>query len=129
MNAVIPRVSIMPTVLRRFYCLCDRHEETVATLRARLLYQSRKRGMLENDLLLSHFAAESLNDFNEEQLRKYDKLINRTTTNEWDLYHWCIGKLEPPEEVKNCEIFKKLASHAKNVKKQQRFQMPPLSSL
>lgn len=38
----------------------------------RLVYQSRKRGMLENGLLLSTFAAKYLNKFDEKQLDEYD---------------------------------------------------------
>lgn len=39
----------------------------------RLLYQSRKRGMLENDLLLSTFAAKYLETFTEQQIEQYDR--------------------------------------------------------
>jgi len=46
----------------------------------RLLYQSRKRGMLENYLLLSTFAAKYLNGMEKNNL-KYDQLINGPTNN------------------------------------------------
>ena len=46
-------------------------QETVETLRARLTYQSRKRGTLECDLLLSTFASENLNTMSEAELREY----------------------------------------------------------
>lgn len=39
----------------------------------RLLYQSRKRGMLENDLLLSTFAAVYLEKFTDRQIEQYDR--------------------------------------------------------
>lgn len=39
----------------------------------RLLYQSRKRGMLENDLILSTFAHKYLNKLNEKQIDEYDR--------------------------------------------------------
>lgn len=47
--------------------------ETIETQRSRLLYQSRKRGMLENDLILSTFAAAQLNKMTKQQLDAYDK--------------------------------------------------------
>lgn len=39
----------------------------------RLIYQSRKRGMLENGLLLSTFAAKFLGQMSDKQLQEYDK--------------------------------------------------------
>lgn len=50
-----------------------RENESIDVQKARLLYQSRKRGMLENDLLLSTFAGKYLNNFTREQTRDYDK--------------------------------------------------------
>ena len=41
--------------------------------RARLMYQSRKRGMLENGLLLGSFASKHLATFDDEQLALYDR--------------------------------------------------------
>ena len=43
-------------------------------MRARLVYQSRKRGTLESDLLLSTFARERLGGMSEEELREFDKV-------------------------------------------------------
>lgn len=100
--------------------------ESTEKLRARLIYQSRNRGILENDLLLSTFAKENLNKFTETQLREYDALINNSTTNEWDIYYWCTGKMEAPGHVKNNSIFRLLVEHTKNAKREQRFHMPPL---
>ncbi|KAJ7906278.1 hypothetical protein B0H13DRAFT_2233605 [Mycena leptocephala] len=51
-----------------------RPNESVSTLRARLVYQSRKRGTLESDLILSTFAREHLGGMSEAELREYDKL-------------------------------------------------------
>lgn len=48
--------------------------ESVEKMRARLVYQSRKRGTLESDLLLSTFARERLGDMSEEELREFDKV-------------------------------------------------------
>ena len=51
-----------------------RPNETVEKMRARLLYQARKRGTLESDLLLSTFAKERLDSMSEEELKEFDKV-------------------------------------------------------
>jgi hypothetical protein len=51
----------------------SRPNETIDTLRARLLYQTRKRGTLESDLLLSTFGSEWLAKMTEAELREFDK--------------------------------------------------------
>jgi succinate dehydrogenase assembly factor 2 len=51
-----------------------RPNEAIETMRARLMYQSRKRGTLESDLLLSTFARDVLAGMEEEELREYDKV-------------------------------------------------------
>jgi len=51
-----------------------RQNEPVEQLRARLVYQSRKRGTLESDLLLSTFARDNLATMNEAELKEYDKV-------------------------------------------------------
>lgn len=48
--------------------------ELVETMRARLVYQSRKRGTLESDLLLSTFAKEQLPLMGEAELKEFDKV-------------------------------------------------------
>jgi len=59
--------------------------EDTATMRARLLYQSRKRGTLESDLLLSTFASENLSKMTKAQLEQYDLFMDE---NDWDIYYW-----------------------------------------
>lgn len=76
------------------------------------MYQSRKRGMLENDLLLSTFAKKYLDSLNEEQTMMYDRLIN-TVSNDWDLFYWMVEKQPTPKEYDN-EIMDMLKKHAKN---------------
>ncbi|XP_042711606.1 succinate dehydrogenase assembly factor 2, mitochondrial-like [Chrysemys picta bellii] len=61
------------------------------------LFESRKRGMLENCLLLSLFAKENLNSMIERQLNLYDCLINEPS-NDWDIYYWAT-KAKPTPEV------------------------------
>jgi Flavinator of succinate dehydrogenase len=51
-----------------------RHNESIDTLRARLVYQTRKRGTLESDLILSTFAQERLGTLTEQELREFDKV-------------------------------------------------------
>lgn len=51
-----------------------RPNESVDTLRARLLYQTRKRGTLESDLLLSTFGNEWLSKMDEDELKEFDKV-------------------------------------------------------
>jgi succinate dehydrogenase assembly factor 2 len=48
--------------------------ETIDALRARLVYQSRKRGTLESDLLLSTFAKDELKTMNEAELKEFDRV-------------------------------------------------------
>ena len=47
-------------------------------MRARLVYQSRKRGTLESDLLLSTFAKEQLPKMSEAELHEFDKVRSVT---------------------------------------------------
>ena len=53
--------------------------ESIETARARLVYQSRKRGTLENDLLLSTFAQEHLGTMDAEELSEFDKVTSSSS--------------------------------------------------
>jgi succinate dehydrogenase assembly factor 2 len=53
----------------------DRAYETPEVTRARLLYQSRKRGILETDLLLSTFAHKHLSTMSQSEMHEYDKVL------------------------------------------------------
>ncbi|KAF2435657.1 TPR repeat protein-like protein [Tothia fuscella] len=66
--------------------------EDVNTTRARLLYQSRKRGTLESDLLLSTFADANLTTMTEKQLDQYDRFLDE---NDWDIYYWATQEPTP----------------------------------
>ncbi|KAI8946950.1 DUF339-domain-containing protein [Xylaria longipes] len=59
--------------------------EDEKTMRARLVYQSRKRGILETDLLLSTFADQYLPTMSQEQMTEYDLFLDE---NDWDIYYW-----------------------------------------
>lgn len=56
----------------------DRTGEDVDTLRARLVYQTRKRGTLETDLILSTFAKEYLPTMGEDEMKLFDKVRRAT---------------------------------------------------
>uniref|UniRef100_A0A2K5D4Y0 Succinate dehydrogenase complex assembly factor 2 n=1 Tax=Aotus nancymaae TaxID=37293 RepID=A0A2K5D4Y0_AOTNA len=73
----------------------ERSDESIETKRARLLYESRKRGMLENCILLSLFAKEHLQHMTEKQLNLYDRLINEPS-NDWDIYYWATALSNSP---------------------------------
>jgi len=64
--------------------------------RAKLIFitdQSRKRGILESDLLLSTFADVYLGKMSPEQLQEYDRFLDE---NDWDIYYWATQ--DPPAE-------------------------------
>lgn len=54
--------------------------------------QSRKRGTLESDLLLSTFADANLGSMTLEQLRQYDLFLDE---NDWDIYYWTTQEPTP----------------------------------
>jgi len=99
-----------------------RQNESVDTLRARLLYQTRKRGTLESDLLLSTFGNDWLAKMTESELKEFDKLLDEP---DWDLYYWATLKRDPPTRWANSPILEKLRVHARNEGKQVR-RMPDL---
>ncbi|KAK2065456.1 DUF339-domain-containing protein [Colletotrichum caudatum] len=66
--------------------------EDERTMRARLLYQSRKRGTLESDLLMSTFANEHLPHMTKAQMQQYDLFLDE---NDWDIYYWATQEEVP----------------------------------
>jgi hypothetical protein len=54
--------------------------------------QSRKRGTLESDLLLSTFADQNLADMTPKQLQQYDLFLDE---NDWDIYYWATQEPTP----------------------------------
>lgn len=77
--------------------------EDEATMRARLLYQSRKRGMREGELLLSTFAATQLPRMSVEQMQIYDRFLDE---NDWDIYYWATQvETGPGASGKDSELF------------------------
>lgn len=52
----------------------DRTGESLDTIRARLVYQTRKRGTLETDLILATFARDFLGEMDIDEMREFDKV-------------------------------------------------------
>lgn len=106
---VILRVKVAPI---------KRVNETLDNKKARLVYQSRKRGILETDLLLSRFAAKYLKDMTPEELEEYDSLLNEL---DWDIYYWATKNFETtplPDKWKNSKILEKLQKFSENKDKE-----------
>ncbi|AAS52881.1 AER200Cp [Eremothecium gossypii ATCC 10895] len=114
---VILRVKVAPI---------KRNNETLEQQRARLVYQSRKRGILETDLLLSGFAAKYLKHMTAEELNEYDELLNEL---DWDIYYWATKNSDAsplPEKWQHSKILRKLQAYSEN-KDKQILKMPDLS--
>ncbi|CAO0790609.1 unnamed protein product [Mucor circinelloides] len=88
-----------------------RPNEETENKRRRLTYQSRKRGILETDLLLSTFAKVWLPQFSREQLEEYDKLLDEP---DWDIFYWSTNKKPVPQKWQNSKVLEMITQHAKN---------------
>ncbi|EMG49683.1 hypothetical protein SBY92_004463 [Candida maltosa Xu316] len=91
--------------------------ESIDVKRARLLYQSRKRGILESDLLLSRYADKRLNNMTMEELDEYDKLLDEA---DWDIYYWATKNYSVtplPDKWKDSKILKEIQKIAENEEK------------
>ncbi|CAI2180179.1 227_t:CDS:1 [Funneliformis geosporum] len=89
----------------------SRPNESLEQKRSRLLYQSRKRGILETDLLLSTFANKYLKGFTEGELKEYDELLD---VPDWDIYYFSTNKKPIPSKWENNSVFNKFKQHVKN---------------
>lgn len=69
------------------------------------MYQSQKRGIVENNLLLTKFAEIHLNSLDDTELNDYEALLNE---NDWDIYYWLVGKSPIPPEYEQTTIMKRL---------------------
>uniref|UniRef100_A0A6B2GA15 Succinate dehydrogenase assembly factor 2, mitochondrial (Trinotate prediction) n=1 Tax=Myxobolus squamalis TaxID=59785 RepID=A0A6B2GA15_MYXSQ len=97
--------------------------EVIDVKRKRLLYQSRKRGTLENCLILSNFADKRLAEMSENELKLYDDVINNNC-NEWDLYRSLVDS-ESTLKVENI-ILKEMIEFTKNNLSEDRTRQPNL---
>ncbi|KAL5251963.1 hypothetical protein ACHWQZ_G014939 [Mnemiopsis leidyi] len=101
-----------------------RINESEEALRARLTYQSRKRGIAENCLILSTFFSEQGPNLPRKIVDQFDILIN-TVDSDWDLYYWMTGKDQPPPPYDN-EVMKMLIEFTQNKEMKDRTQQPDL---
>ncbi|GAA5943925.1 hypothetical protein JCM3775_002280 [Rhodotorula graminis] len=99
-----------------------RDNEPTETLRKRLVYESRKRGILEMDLILSTFANDRLAVMNDRELREYDRFL---TLPDWTIFYYVTGKAEAPEPWRSSEVLGELLHHSANKGKTVR-RMPDL---
>lgn len=87
--------------------------------RARLLWQSRKRGILETCVILGKFAKEYLPTLSREELDEYDLFMNE---NDWDIYYWVTETPEAPkpcpERWQNSSVLAKLRKVGRNEKRE-----------
>ncbi|ODQ63763.1 DUF339-domain-containing protein [Nadsonia fulvescens var. elongata DSM 6958] len=91
-----------------------RPNEPTENKRARLLYQSRKRGILETDLLLSKYADLYLKDMTREELEEYDELLDNP---DWDIFYWATRNEDVkvcPERWESSKTMEKLRDLAEN---------------
>ncbi|VDD80121.1 unnamed protein product [Mesocestoides corti] len=125
-NFLAPSTRIAPVLVCRYtpFNPPDRKSETIEIKRNRLLYESRKRGNLENGIILSSFADKHLSKMDEKQLEAYDKLINGPDC-DWDIFYWTTGEKEAPEEFKS-DVLELLKKHAKNYGRELRNQQPAI---
>ncbi|KAJ2847859.1 Succinate dehydrogenase assembly factor 2 mitochondrial [Coemansia brasiliensis] len=98
--------------------------EDTLTMRRRLQYQMRKRGILETDLLLSTFASEHLSQLSHDEMQELDSLLSNI---DWDIFYWATGKTQPPKEIADMVVFRKLQEHASK-RGNSIVRMPDLSS-
>ncbi|KAE8211109.1 hypothetical protein CF327_g5100 [Tilletia walkeri] len=70
--------------------LTEDRERTIA----RLVYQVRKRGTLETDLLLSTFAKTELKGLSDDDLLEFDQLLDEP---DWDIFYWSTDRKPVPE--------------------------------
>ena len=63
-----------------------------------LLYRSLHRGCKETDILLGKFATSKINDFDDEKLDIYSKLI---VEDDAFIYDWILKKSETPKEYQS----------------------------
>ncbi|KAF2070828.1 hypothetical protein CYY_007852 [Polysphondylium violaceum] len=93
-----------------FYYSTTTNISEVEKLRKKLLYQSKERGMLENDLLLGTFATMNIQSLTEQQLKDYDLLIQQPDP---DILNWILEKSPAPPEFET-DVLKLIQKHVRN---------------
>ncbi|CAO1613105.1 unnamed protein product [Parajaminaea phylloscopi] len=96
----------------------------------RLIYQTRKRGILETDLLMSTFAMQELWEMPDAEVEEFDHLLDEP---DWDIYYWLVQRKPVPERWQESfetpgRLGYRLRRHTKNEKKEMRWMPdePPL---
>ncbi|ODQ77088.1 hypothetical protein BABINDRAFT_10451 [Babjeviella inositovora NRRL Y-12698] len=105
-----------------------RPNEPLETKRARLVYQSRKRGILETDLLLSQFAKLYLPSMSMEEMVEFDQLMDEA---DWDIYYWATKNytVNPmPQKWQESALMMKLQVMSEN-KEKRLLRMPELHDI
>jgi succinate dehydrogenase assembly factor 2 len=83
-------------VLRGYSSVSARPNEDVEKMKRRLIWQSTKRGMKENELLLGAYARRELDTLSEDELSAFDALLQQPDP---DVFNWITGKVDVPEEL------------------------------
>lgn len=104
-----------------------RDSEARETKIARLIYQTRKRGTLETDLLLSTFAKKELKNLPDAELDEFDRLLDEP---DWDIFYWCTQRKPIPARWAHSfntagKLGHRLVAHTRNDEKAVRW-MPEL---
>ncbi|NKB22133.1 MAG: succinate dehydrogenase assembly factor 2 [Alphaproteobacteria bacterium] len=76
------------------------------TRRRRLLYQSKRRGSKEADMVIGQFAIEFLDDMTSLELDQFEALLQESDP---DLMTWVSGLEAPPSEHQN-SIFQRICN-------------------
>ncbi|KAJ1909177.1 Succinate dehydrogenase assembly factor 2 mitochondrial [Tieghemiomyces parasiticus] len=87
-----------------------RPNETVEQQRKRIIYQTRKRGILENDLLLANFIDRHITGYTIAQLRELDLILE---TPDWNLYYYLTDKMDVPADLVACSIWPDLKAYVR----------------
>lgn len=98
-------------------------DETRENKVKRLIWQARKRGTLEADLLLATFAKKELAKLNEEELDEFDRLLDEP---DWDIFYWMTDRKPVVDRWKESfttegRLGWRMRKHAKNEEKETRF--------
>ena len=75
--------------------------------RKRLLFRAQHRGMQETDKLIGEFAAAKLESMSEDQLAKFEVLLEESDN---DLLNWITGRVPVPAEFDN-DVMAMLLDH------------------
>lgn len=89
--------------------------ETDASMRRRLTYQSRYRGMVEMDIIFGSFAKAKLQELSAAALSEYDTLLRQYDN---DLFNWLVMGKAPPSDIASLEAWSALETFVKQNRKE-----------